>query len=162
MYLSLNLPTLEKDKITWHKDKIIDKSHNPAINKNRKLGYWSYPVDDITYDKLQEFFSVEIMSNSRVLVQFIRSFANDHPHRDSYPWTFMYILDDANGCTNFYNEEKVLISSHVTQKNKWALFKSWSWHSPAGILENKIRKAIVIRLKKDFDLQFLLECINVA
>lgn len=28
--------------------------------------------------------------------------------------------------------------------------------------ENKIRKALVLRLKKDFDLQFLLENTNVA
>ena len=162
MYLNINLPTLEIKKIGWYEDKIIDRSRNSTININGKLGYWTYSVDDVTYKNLQKFFPAEIMANSRVLVQFLRSSVNDHPHRDSYPWTFMYMIDDANGYTNLYDENKQFTSSHITQKEKWALLKSWSWHSPAGILENKIRKAIVIRLKKDFDLQFLLESIHVA
>jgi hypothetical protein len=162
MYLSLNLPTLETEKIRWYENKIIDKSSNSTINVNGKLGYWAYSVDDNTYKKLQKFFPAEIISNSRVLVQFLRSSVNDHPHRDSYPWTFMYMLDDANGYTNLYDENKEVLSSHVTQKENWALLKSWSWHSPAGITENRIRKALVIRLKKNFDLQFLLESTNVA
>ena len=122
----------------------------------------AYSVDDETYKKLQDFFPAEIMSNSRVLVQFIRSSVNDNPHRDSYPWTFMYMLDDANGYTNLYNDNMKVTSSHFTKKENWALLKSWNWHSPAGIVENKIRKALVIRVKTNFDLQFLLESINVA
>lgn len=162
MYIGLNLPKLETKKIGWYENKIIDKSSKSTINVNGKLGYKAYSVDDITYKKLQDFFPAQIMANSRVLVQFIRSSVNDHPHRDSYPWTFMYIIDDADGYTNFYNENKEVTSSHVTQKEKWALLKTWNWHSPAGIIENKIRKALVIRLKKDFDLPFLLESTNVA
>jgi len=162
MYLSLNLPTLETKKIKWHENKLIDKSSKSSINVNGKLGYRSYPVDIVTYKKLQEFFPEEIMSNSRVLVQFLRSSVNDNPHKDSYPWTFMYIIDDANGYTNLYNDNKEITSSHVTQKEKWALLKSWDWHSPDGISGNKIRKALVIRIKKDFDLNFLLESTNVA
>lgn len=162
MYISLNLPTLETKKIGWHENKIIDKSNKSTINVNGKLGYRAYSVDSITYTKLQEFFPSEIMSNSRVLVQFLRPSVNNNPHKDSYPWTFMYIIDDADGYTNLYDDNKEVISSHVTQKEKWALLKSWNWHSPAGIVKNKIRKALVIRLKKNFDLQFLLESINVA
>jgi hypothetical protein len=162
MYLSLNLPTLDIKKIKWQEDKIIDKSSKSTINVNGKLGYWAYSVDDVTYKKLQKFFPAEILLNSRVLVQFLRSSVNDYPHRDSYPWTFMFMLDDANGYTTLYDENKKFISSHITQKGKWALLKSWEWHSPSGILQDKIRKALVIRLKKNFDLQFLLESTNVA
>jgi len=162
MYLSLNLPILDTKKIRWYENKIIDKSSDSTININGKLGYWAYSVDDVTYRKLKNFFSAEIMLNSRVLVQFLRSSVNDNPHRDSYPWTFMYMLDDANGYTNLYNENKEVVSSHITKKENWALLKSSDWHSPAGIIENKIRKALVLRLKKDFDLQFLLENTNVA
>jgi len=162
MYLGLDLPNLETKKIGWHENKIIDKSSKSTINVNGKLGYWAYSVDDETYKKLQDFFPAEIMSNSRVLVQFIRSSVNDNPHKDSYPWTFMYMLDDADGYTNLYNENKEVTSSHFTKKGNWALLKSWNWHSPSGILENKIRKALVIRVKTNFNLQFLLETINVT
>jgi len=162
MYISLNLPTIETKKIKWNTNKIIDKSSKSTINVNGKLGYWAYSVDDFTYKTLQEFFPTEIMVNSRVLVQFLRSTTNDNPHRDSYPWTFMYMLDDASGYTTLYDENKKIVSSHVTHNRNWALFKSWCWHSPAGIKENKIRKALVIRLKKDFDLRFLLESTNVT
>tara|TARA_B100000900_G_C20435737_1_gene656897 strand:+ start:42 stop:530 length:489 start_codon:yes stop_codon:yes gene_type:complete len=162
MYLSLNLPTLETKKIKWDENKLIDRSSNSSINVNGKLGYWSYHVDNVTYKKLQKFFPEEILLESRVLIQFLRSSVNDNPHRDSYPWTFMYMLDDADGYTNLYNDNKEITSSHVTQKGKWALLKSWDWHSPDGISGNKIRKALVIRIKKDFDLNFLLESTNVA
>ncbi len=155
MYLSLNLPAIELEKIKWHKDKIIDKSSNSTINVNGKLGYWACSVEEATLKRLQQIFPQEIITNSRVLVQFLRSSVNDHPHKDSYPWTFMYMLDDANGHTNLYNDNKDIVASHNTAKGKWALLRSWAWHSPAGIMKDKIRKALVIRIKKDYDFNFL-------
>ena len=154
MYLSLNLPTLQLEKIKWHEDKIIDKSSNTTINLDGKLGYWACSVVESTYKKLQKIFPQEIISNSNVLVQFLRASVNNHPHKDSYPWTFMYMLDDADGHTNLYNDEKEIISSHVTKKGQWALLKSWEWHSPESISKDKIRKALVVRIKKDYGLDY--------
>ena len=155
MYLSLNLPALELENIKWHSDKIINKSSNPTLNVNGRLWYWACAVEEKTTTQLQKIFPEEIIENSRVLVQFLRSDGSDNPHKDSYPWTFMYILDDAGGHTNLYNDNKNVIASHNTAKGKWALLRSWAWHSPAGIMKDKIRKALVLRVKKDYDLNFL-------
>jgi len=140
--------------------------HNNDIFKAGSIGEFKAfdIITDNTLLEIQKIFFpyLKRIQNKRIFIwyQTMNPTFNNKIHTDPREYAISYILNQGgnNVSTNFYNDEKQLIESHIIKNNSWHILNTKTLHSVSGIETKRtaISISLIQKVKPEF-MQWLRE-----